>query len=404
MIKTTPESPPKRSRALRDKALRFVKILPGISAQAMLVSIFAADLPNISAHFGGGAQGDFIASVATTSVVLGLLLGGWFGGWLLERMGFRAFFALALIAVGVFGSSAALISDAPLLIGSRILAGVAASFLTTACFALIPLLYEEKDRAGVIGFQTAFGGAVAALCYLAAGFLIDVAGWRAPLFLYLPASLLALVLVPFMPKQSGVARDVPATESKSEWSAVLSHWRFFLLAAALPILVFIGSVQLPLLLSRLTAMTSILPSVLQSLCALFLTVGAYLYGPLCKHLGAVRLLYTALIVVALALSVLSASNGFVIAALGAALLGFGLGPIVPYLNDAAIQRSENDGALVIGVYVTVASLGAFVNPLIFTLLIEAVGIRGALLIVAAGLACTVVYSFFTAGARKAQPA
>lgn len=399
MTESTASAAPPPARSLLDKTLRFIMILPGFGAQALLFGIFAADLPHISAHFGGGAEGDFIAGLATTSGALGLLLGGWVSGWLLERMGFRAFFTFALVAMGLLGSSAAFINDAALLVTSRVLAGVAASFLTTACFALIPLLYEEKDRAGVIGFQTAFGGAASALCYIAAGALIDAGDWRTPIYLYLPVFLLALALVPLLPRER--ASDVATRPAAgAEWRAVLFHWRFFLLAAVLPILVFIGSVQLPLLLNLIGPMSSLQASLMLSSCSLLLTVGAYFYGHLAGRLGPDRLLQTALGLVVLALVILGTIQGTSAAVAGAALLGLGLGPIVPYLNDAAIRRNTKGGALVIGVFVTVASLGSFINPIVFSPLIVAAGLRGAFLIVAATLAVAIAVSLMAGVGKK----
>jgi MFS family permease len=399
MTEASESATPPPARSLLDKTLRFIMILPGFGAQALLFGIFAADLPHISAHFGGGAEGDFIAGMATTSSALGLLLGGWVSGWLLERMGFRTFFAFALVAMGVLGSSAAFINDAPLLVTSRVLAGVAASFLTTACFALIPLLYEEKDRAGVIGFQTAFGGAASALCYIAAGVMIDAGDWRTPIYLYLPVFLSALALVPLLPKKQA-SGGATATAVRVEWRAILSHWRFFLLAAVLPILVFIGSVQLPLLLHLIGPMSSLQASMMLSSCSLLLTVGAYFYGPLAGRLGPDRLLQAGLGLVVLALITLGTLPGATAAVAGAALLGLGLGPIVPYLNDAAIKRNAKGGALVIGVFVTVASLGSFINPIVFSPLIDAAGLRGAFLIVAATLTFAIAVSFMAGAGKK----
>lgn len=404
MSETSQSVAPPAPRTFLDKALRFIMILPGFGAQALLFGVFAADMPHISAHFGGGAEGDFIAGLATTSGALGLLLGGWISGWLLERMGFRVFFAFSLVAMGVLGSSAAFINDAPLLITSRVLAGVAASFLTTACFALIPLLYEEKDRAGVIGFQTAFGGAASALCYIAAGALIDAGDWRTPIYLYLPVFLLALALVPLLPKRDKERSGVDAKRTALHWRAVIGHWRFFLLAATLPILVFIGSVQLPLLLSLLGPMSSLQASLMLSSCSLLLTVGAYFYGPLAGRLGADRLLQAALGLVAAALLFLATIPGATAAVIGAALLGLGLGPIVPYLNDAAIQLNAKGGAIVIGVFVTVASLGSFINPIVFSPLIQAAGLRGAFIIVAAALAAAIAISMVARVGKKLHPA
>lgn len=398
--RVTPPTP----RSFGAKALRIIMILPGFGAQALLFGVFAADMPHISAHFGGGAEGEFVAGLATTSGALGLLLGGWISGWLLERMGFRAFFALSLVAMGVLGSSAAFVDEALLLITSRVLAGVAASFLTTACFALIPLLYEEKDRAGVIGFQTAFGGAASVICYITAGALIDAGDWRTPIYLYLPVFLLALALVPALPSQDKKQLDVDAPRTPLHFSAVLSHWRFFLLAAILPILVFIGSVQLPLLLNLLGPMSSLQASLMLSSCSLLLTVGAYLYGQLSGRLGPNRLLQGALGLVVIALLLLATVAGAAAAMIGAALLGLGLGPIVPYLNDAAIQRNAKGSAVVIGVFVTVASLGSFINPIVFSPLIQAAGLRGAFVIVAVALATAIVVSIATGVGKRLQPA
>jgi EmrB/QacA subfamily drug resistance transporter len=131
-----------------------------------------------------GVALSYSLAVASLYIVSGAL-GDRFGRW-----------TLFVIGVGGFAAASAVAGVAPnvqLLIGGRVLQGVAGALLTTNSLALLRATYAE-DAGKAVGQWTAWSGIGTMIGPPLGGLLIQVASWRWIFFLNLPFAALALVM------------------------------------------------------------------------------------------------------------------------------------------------------------------------------------------------------------------
>ena len=118
-------------------------------------------------------------------ILLGGSLGDRFGRCRVFELGVAGF-ALASVACG-------LAPNAEVLIGARLVQGVAAALLTPGSLALIQGAFEPSSRAKAIGAWSGLGSIAAAAGPLLGGVLIDYASWRW-IFMNVPLAVVTLVI------------------------------------------------------------------------------------------------------------------------------------------------------------------------------------------------------------------
>lgn len=116
------------------------------------------------------------------------------GGSLGDRYGRRRIFVVGL---GAFAVTSLLCSVAPtvtVLIGARLVQGMAAALLLPSSLALISASFAPSDRGGAIGAWSGLGGIAGAIGPFLGGWLITAVSWRAVFLINLPLCALAIVL------------------------------------------------------------------------------------------------------------------------------------------------------------------------------------------------------------------
>jgi len=162
-------------------------------AQLMLildVTVVAIALPHLGADLG-------LEREALTWVVSGYTLA--FGGLLL--LGGRAadlFGARRLVLVGLLlfaGASllAGLATSGPMLLGGRVVQGLAAAMLSPAALSLIVTLFDGEERNKALGIWSSLGGTGAALGVLLGGLLTAGPGWPWVFFINVPVGVVVFV-------------------------------------------------------------------------------------------------------------------------------------------------------------------------------------------------------------------
>ncbi|GIJ48971.1 MFS transporter [Virgisporangium aliadipatigenens] len=99
-------------------------------------------------------------------------------GALGDRRGRKPVLLIGLTVFGVANALAGLASSAPLMLGSRFLAGVGAAMIMPVTLAVITSTFPEKERAKGIGAWTAVAGGGGILGMYLSALLVDVATWR----------------------------------------------------------------------------------------------------------------------------------------------------------------------------------------------------------------------------------
>jgi MFS family permease len=140
---------------------------------------------SLAAHFGGGAEGKLAARALFAWPSLMIMVGAPLGGYLAERVGYRATLLVALLVYFVAGSAGLLIDGfVPLLI-SRLFLGIAGGAIMAVYLALATAWYEGAARSKILGFAVSCSAIVGVLALKLGGNLVELGGWRGPFALYL---------------------------------------------------------------------------------------------------------------------------------------------------------------------------------------------------------------------------
>jgi EmrB/QacA subfamily drug resistance transporter len=207
----TPTAPdPRRWKALALLCTAFFMVI-------LDSSIVVVALPSIDADLGF-SSGDLQWVLSAYLLSFGglLLLGGRAADLLGRRRLFvvgTSLFALASLGCGLAGSVA-------LLIGARVVQGVAAAIMTPTALSIVTTTFAEgAERNKALGIWAAIGGVGATAAWLVGGPITEGLGWEWIFFLNIPVALAVVALSPVLLRES---RD-------------LGHGRRFDLAGALTI-------------------------------------------------------------------------------------------------------------------------------------------------------------------------
>lgn len=114
------------------------------------------------------------------------------GGWIADRFGRRRVLAIGLLVFGVASLAPLVGSEPELLIASRVLAGVAAAGLLPSTLSMITATFSDQERARAVTVWAVACVASGGLGLIAAGLMLDWAGWQA--CFYFPAGIAFFVL------------------------------------------------------------------------------------------------------------------------------------------------------------------------------------------------------------------
>ncbi len=152
---------------------------------------------DLDASFGGL---QWILNGYTLALAALILLGGGLG----DRFGRRRVFMIGAIGFTLASLLCAVSMSVPMLVGARVLQGVAAALLTPGSLAIIQASFDPEDRGRAIGAWSGLGGVATAIGPFLGGWLVDAASWRYIFLLNLPLGI-AVVTV--------AARHVPETRN-----------------------------------------------------------------------------------------------------------------------------------------------------------------------------------------------
>jgi MFS family permease len=374
-------------------------MMSGHISQGVIFSSVPPLLGSISQSFGGGTSGEFMSQMTMSMPAFGLMGGGLASGWILGRTGIRRLLILSLIGLGVFGAAPVFLHDAVSLLGGRMLTGFASACLTTACASLVVESLQGADRARVVGYQSAWGPAVALLSIYAAGFAVERVHWQTTFLLY--AALAAVFLV-------AALASIPPTpvlrhdgDRASRWTALGPVWWILATAPAVYIVGFLANTQLPFLLRQNGISSPAVHTIVISMFIVATTIASTTYATVRRTVGARNVLPLGLMLLGAGLMLIGFTHSLVSAGAGAALCGLYMGLALPYLWHAMMERAPAAvRSFALGLLSTAMYLGAFLNPFIMTGLQRALGMRLVFITVGAGALATLA---ITLAARRSRP-
>ena len=163
----------------------------GVIGGVLATTSFAVAVPALTRHFGVGQdQVQWTMTGFMAAMTVAMLP----TPWLLDRLGFRRLFLVALLVLACASLAGSQATDFRFVVGVRVLQGLAAGVLqplgTLAVMRLFPV-QRQGMASGILGFGIVLAPAVAPSL---GGMLLDRFGWQAIFLLNVPACLLAGLL------------------------------------------------------------------------------------------------------------------------------------------------------------------------------------------------------------------
>ncbi len=156
---------------------------------------------DLDASFGGL---QWILNGYTLALAALILLGGGLG----DRFGRRRIFVMGAVGFTLASLLCAVSINVPMLVGARVLQGVAAAMLTPGSLSIIQASFVPEDRGRAIGLWSGLGGVGTAIGPFLGGWLVDAASWRWIFLLNVP---LGIAVVTVAVRHVPETRDPNAT-------------------------------------------------------------------------------------------------------------------------------------------------------------------------------------------------
>lgn len=161
------------------RALVLVGSVPGNLA----VVIPRPQLPAIEADLGGGSGNDLLIKMILTVVGVSIVLFSPFVGMAIRAAGHRAVIGIGLLLFVSAGIAPYFLSNLYILVGTRILLGLAMAAIQICALALMGELYRPSTRARMIGLMTAASASSAVIMGPMSG-VVGEGSWRYAFLLY----------------------------------------------------------------------------------------------------------------------------------------------------------------------------------------------------------------------------
>ena len=185
-------------------------VMMGTIATILTATIVNVALPDIMGAFGMGQDKAQLLSTGFLAAMTGTML---LNAWMVERLGQRATFMLAVtvfIAASVMGGLA---PAEGVLILARVLQGGAAGILQPLAMQVIFQVFPPEKRGSAMGIYGIGVVLAPALGPALGGIMVDSFSWRYVFFMAVPFCLVGLFLATlFLP-----GRDASASSRKFDW-------------------------------------------------------------------------------------------------------------------------------------------------------------------------------------------
>lgn len=183
----------------------------GSSVASLDATVVNIALPRIGEDLDTDVAGlQWTLNGYTLTLAAFILLGGSLG----DRLGRRKVFLWGAAGFAVASVLCGAAVNIEMLVGARVLQGIAGALLTPGSLALISSSIHRQDQGAAIGLWSGFGGVAGALGPFLGGWLIDSVGWRSIFYLNVPLVLVVVLVtlrhVPESRDPNAIARlDVP---------------------------------------------------------------------------------------------------------------------------------------------------------------------------------------------------
>jgi MFS family permease len=359
-------------------------------------------LPKMSAALAHNATDAYLVKMMLGVIGIAMVIGAPLGGLLADKFERRRLLVTVSLVFALAGTAPFMLDNLPLILGTRLVMGLAGIFAYIVGVALVADLFEETDRARWMGIFTAVSIAGAVMATLVAGLLGDL-GWRWAFLTYLiglPVAGLAWVGLRNMPSER-------ASRTMSVRGGAVRRTSFPFSLAGLALLVgiitYAPSIYLPF---HLAALGAVHPSTIGLSMALTLvasTLASSLFGRARRTLSARAAFCCSFAAIAAGLAAVAIAPNYSVALLGLAVIGLGSGWLSPNLMASAADAvDESLRGRTLGVIRGAVSLAPALGVTALEPVASRVGAKG-VLVLTATLAVVMLLGMAGSMARRRAP-
>lgn len=414
---------PDRGAPSRGSGPGTVLVLAG-TLTIMAGATVAPVIPDIRNAFKDTADVDLLARMITTTHALAIVLFAPLAGALSERIGRKRTLLLGMAAFALGGSSGAYLPNLVSILAGRVVLGIGVSLVMSSSIAMIGDLYEGTERQRLMGRQAAAGAFGGVVLLLGGGALAGL-GWRSVFLVYLLAAVLAVPAWRFLPshrpdagpgtdestagKAAGkTAEDTDEGAGRSGSGRRAGRHRLpgavvaALAAMTLGQVAFYSvPVQIPFLVEDHFHDSSVMSGAVIATQTLTTGVVALRFAFFRRLAGEYSLVAAAFTAIAAGYVVLFAAPHVAVLFAGMVVMGFGLGVLMPTLNNWVIsQAPEHVRGRYSGYLTTALFLGQFLAPVLVQPVAQGLGIQPAFAVIAVG--CAGIALAYAAGSVRGR--
>lgn len=401
-------SGPSPARALSParRGMLIAAILSGNAAAALLYDALPPILADLAKLLGGGIRGQFLAQLASTLPMLGVMLSGLFSGLLIAMIGIRPVQLGALALFASFGTAGAFIDQPMLLLGSRFVMGCAIGTMITCGTTLIAAWFTGNDRARMNGWLVS-AGAVAAIGFLFIAGQVAAAWWRAPFLLHGLVGI--LFLVPVLSLRALPAAAPPPLGTQMGHVARLRRLApvtpVYLIALGLFVLMLLFNVQTTFLMSDAGITSHARIAAVFMVNAAAVTLASVGFGYIASRYTPANAMRIVFLLVAGSMLIVGSAQAQWQFALGLGISGVGVGMGLTTLWTWTMQRAPDDVVPhAVGLMMTCMYLGGAASPFVLAPVRALFGLRGQYFALAALIVIVLLLLAMAGRGEKPKPA
>lgn len=375
------------------RTIIFSITLTGIMANTLISPAIPDILDDLG--IGAGQAGFLVAAATLPGILMAPII-----GLLSDRHGRREVVVPCLAVFGLAGGLAAFAPSFEVLLGLRLLQGIGSAGLINLAVVIIGDHSEGRERAALIGQNSAVLTASLAVLPPLGGLLTDLGGWRAtflPYWLGLVTAVAVWIVLPRSPSR----RDIRILDQVKEAGGFLRSSRvLFSMGTGVVVFILIFGLfltALPLHLQREFGLGATARGVMLGLPAITSTIAALSLGHLVARHGQRPLILVAMGLFGVAFVTIGLAPALPFLVAGALLYGLGEGLTIPSLQDvvAGAAPASSRGS-VVAVWVGGVRAGQTAGPVLAGALVAGIGAPGTF-VAGAGLAVALLVVLVVAG-------
>lgn len=344
-------------------------ILLACACMSVLAAVLLApNLPRMQAAFKDTPGVEALTPIVLTAPALVVGLTALIAGRIVDRLGRKRLLVISLVLYALFGTAPLYLPTLPMIVGSRLLVGVAEAAIMTCATTLLADYFHGHKRERYFGYQV-IATTVAATILFGVGGALGASNWRAPFWLYAVALVLAVLVALFL--------WAPVHQAESRDHLVAVPWRLLLAPVGVSLIgglvFYVLVVELAYKLDGIGVTNPATIGVVSAVASLGTATGAFSFTKLARR-GPTFTVPLAFALSGLGLVGLGLASPLPLVVAAAVVTGIGNGMLLPSLLMWALspltfeQRGRGTG-----MWTSAMFIGQFVCPLAIIALSAAFG-------------------------------